>query len=516
MSAKRLSLLGSLFLILSMLLAACGETATSTPPPVPTDTTAPVAAATDTPAPVMVPTDTAMPVAAPTDTAMPAAAPTDTPMPAGSPTATDTPGPTPTIGAIAGLKDPRDAALAAAGGQKIGGTVSVLGTWGGSEQDSFMAMVAPFEAATGVTVEYEGTRDLNAVLTTRVQGGNPPDLAGLPGPGQMAQFAKDGKLIDLSNVLDMPTMKSDYAQSWIDLGSYNGTPVGIFIKTSLKGLIWYDPKVYKGPNPPKTWDELMTWSKQTAASGTTPWCIGLESGAASGWAGTDWIEDFMLRQAGPDKYAQWYQGKLGWTSPEVKTAFQSFGAIATDPTMVNGGPTSELTLNFGNGGDQLFKTPPGCYLHHQASFITDFFTTNTKGLKPVDDFNFFGFPDINPAYSGSVEAAGDLFGMFKDTPQARALMKYLVTPEAQAIWVLRGGALSPNKRVPLSAYPDPLSQGAGKILSTAKIVVFDASDLMPDAMNTAFWKAILDYVQGPDQLDSILTNLDSVQKDAYK
>jgi alpha-glucoside transport system substrate-binding protein len=124
-------------------------------------------------------------------------------------------------------------------------------------------------------------------------------------------------------------------------------------------------------------------------------------------------------------------------------------------------------------------------------------------------------PDINPQYSGAVEAAGDLFGMFKDTPQARALMKYLVTPEAQAIWVQRGGALSPNKRVPADTYPDPLGKQAGQILTSAKIVRFDASDLMPEAMNNAFWKAILDYVQNPGNLDSILANLDTVQKDAY-
>ena len=184
--------------------------------------------------------------------------------------------------------------------------------------------------------------------------------------------------------------------------------------------------------------------------------------------------------------------------------------------MVYGGPTTELTLNFGNGGDQLFADPPGCYLHHQASFITDFFVQNNPNLKPVEDFDFFGFPDINPQYSGAVEAAGDLFGMFNDTPQARALMKYLVTPEAQAIWVQRGGALSPNQQVPLDTYPDPLSRKAAEILTSAEIVRFDASDLMPQAMNNAFLRGILDYVQNPGNLDSILTNLDNVQRESYQ
>src|SRR3977135_1261008 len=103
------------------------------------------------------------------------------------------------------------------GGSQTGGTVKVLATWGGSEQQSFLAMVRPFEDRTGIKVQYEGTRDLNAVLQTRVQGNNPPDIAGLPGPGQMADFAKAGKLIDLGGVLDQAQMRSDYSDDWLKL-----------------------------------------------------------------------------------------------------------------------------------------------------------------------------------------------------------------------------------------------------------------------------------------------------------
>jgi alpha-glucoside transport system substrate-binding protein len=155
-------------------------------------------------------------------------------------------------------------------------------------------------------------------------------------------------------------------------------------------------------------------------------------------------------------------------------------------------------------------------MHHQGSFITDFFVKANPNLKPIEDFNFFPFPDINSQYSGSLEVAGDLFGMFKDTPQARALMQYLTTPEAQAIWVKRGGALSPNKRVTSDLYPDPISKSLAESLVAAKSIVFDASDQMPEAMNNAFFKGILDFVQNPGNLDSVLQQLDTVQKDAYK
>lgn len=420
------------------------------------------------------------------------------------------------LAACSGAGQPSASPAASASGGRIGGSVSVLGTWSGSEQDSFLAMVKPFEDQTGVKVNFEGTRDLNAVLATRVQGGNPPDLAGLPGPGQMAEFAKAGKLVALDNVLDMTAMKSQYPDSWLKLGQVDGKQVGIFIKASLKGPIWYDPKNFQAKNyqVPKTWDDLMKLSNDIKASGTTPWCVGLESGAASGWPGTDWLEDIMLRTAGPDKYDQWWQGQLKWTSPEVKNAWTMWGTIVSDPKMVYGGKQFMLTTNFGSSGVGMFDSPPKCYMEHQGSFITDFYTKAKPNLKPVDDFNWFMFPDINSQYAGAAEVAGDLFGMFKDTPQARALIKYLTTPEAQSVWVKRGGALSPNKQV--TAYPDKISTDSAKIITSAKVVRFDASDLMPNEMNNEFWKAILDYVNNPGNLDTILKHLDDVQARAYK
>jgi alpha-glucoside transport system substrate-binding protein len=407
---------------------------------------------------------------------------------------------------------------AAATQQRIGGTVTVMAEWGGNEQDSFMAMVKPFEERTGVRIQYEGTRDLNAVLTTRVQGGNPPDVAGLPGPGQMAEFAKQGKLIDLTNVLDK-SVKDEYSEEWLKLGQVDGKQVGIFIKTALKGPIWYNASEFQkvsGGKTPQTWDELMSLSKQIADSGSAPWCIGLESGATSGWPGTDWLEDIVLRQAGPETYDKWHQGQVKWTSPEIKKAWQTWGEIAATDKMVFGGKQSMLTANFGEAGNPMFTSPPRCYMHHQGSFITDFFVKAYPNLKPGAGYGFFPFPTIDQKYAGTHEVAGDLFGMFKDTPQARALMQYLTTPEAQEIWVKRGGAISPNKKVAMSAYPDDIARQMAQTLTGAKSVRFDASDLMPEAMNNAFFKAVLDYVQNPGNLDSILANLDRVQSEAYK
>jgi alpha-glucoside transport system substrate-binding protein len=390
-----------------------------------------------------------------------------------------------------------------------GGSVTVIGTWGGDEEAAFKQMVAPWEQKTGNTVKYTGTRDLNAVLTTGVASGVLPDLAGLPGPGQMADFAAAGALKPLDAVLDVNKYKADTAPALVELGTIDGKIMGVFIKAAVKGLIWYNPNLHNyGDAPPATWDDLQSQAEANQGDAAAIWCVGVESGAASGWPGTDWIEDIVLRQAGPDKYDQWWQGTLKWTSPEIKSAFETFGEVIEN---ADGGANTVLTTNFEVGGDGLFSDPPGCVFHHQASFITGLGAF--KDAAAGTDYDFFPFPDIDPANTGAVEGAGDLFGMFHDNEAAKSLMAYLVTPEAQDIWVKIGGALSANKNA--TSYPDDIAKRSAELLTNAKVFAFDASDLMPTAMNQAFWTAILDYIQDPSKLDSILTNLDEVQADAY-
>jgi alpha-glucoside transport system substrate-binding protein len=391
-----------------------------------------------------------------------------------------------------------------------GKTVNVIGTWGGDEQAAFLAMVKPWEDRTGAKVKYTGTRDINTILTTGVASGVLPDLAGLPGPGQMAEYAKAGALKSLDDVLDIQTYKNDTSSALVNLGTTDGKVYGVFIKAAVKGLIWFNPKVHDyGTNPPKTMTDLI--AQATANAGTTKavWCLGIESGAASGWPATDWIEDIVLRTAGPDVYTQWYQGKVKWSDAPIKNAIQMYATDVVGRTY--GGAQTAVATNFGNAGDPLFASPPGCSFLHQASFITGF--SQFKSHQAGTDYNFFPFPDIDPKYAGAVEGAGDLFGMFNDTPAARSLMKYLVTAEAQDIWVKKGGALSANKNA--TSYPDDTSKRSAKILTDAKFFVFDASDSMPQAMNDAFWKGMVALTSGSKTVDQVVSDLDAAQKDAY-
>ena len=397
-------------------------------------------------------------------------------------------------------------------------TVSVLGVWTGNEAEAFNKMVAPFEAETGIKVEFTGTRDLPAVLTTQVEAGNPPDVSALPNPGQMIEFAKENKLVDLSTFMDMDVLRSDYSSTWIDLGTYQGKFCGVFISADLKSLVWYNPKAFAaaGYKVPTTWDEMITLSDKIVADGKTPWAIGLESGAASGWAGTDWIEDIMLRTVKPEVYDLWVKHGISWLDDSVQRAFDLFGQIALNKKYVYGGTNAELTINFGDSPDALFTTPPNAYLHRQATFIKSFILDHFPRLVPGEDFDFFPFPPIDPQYGTPALGAADMFAMFKDTPEARAFMEYIVSPAAQEIWIGELGKLSANKRVNPAVYPDDLTRKAAKILVNASTFRFDGSDLMPSAVGAgSFWTGILDYINGVS-LKKVLMTIETTALDAYR
>jgi alpha-glucoside transport system substrate-binding protein len=394
-------------------------------------------------------------------------------------------------------------------GTQIGGAVSVLGSWEGPEQDAFMAMVAPFEQRTGIHIEYSSTRDLQGVVQRGIAAGDPPDVAGLPGPGFMQQFARSGGLKDLTDVIDVASYKAETIPAFIDLGTIDGKLVGVFIKATVKGLLWYDPTAWT-MGAPQSWSDLLHVARMTTTADTKPWCVGLDSGASSGWPGTDWIEDFLLRQSGPGAYDRWVAGQLAWTSPEVRAAFVSFGQVVADGA-VYGGTSGALTTHFSLAGAPLFDRPPGCYFLHQGSFMASFLADDPR--HPGASFDFFPFPDIDPRWSGSLIGGGDLLGLVRDRPQARELIRYLVTPEAQTIWVKQGGALSSNLRV--DAYPDERTAREAKLLASANHLRFDASDAMPDELNAAFWQAVLDFTKYPDRLDTILAHLDSVAAKSY-
>ncbi|MEW5826049.1 MAG: ABC transporter substrate-binding protein [Candidatus Bipolaricaulota bacterium] len=394
------------------------------------------------------------------------------------------------------------------------GQVTIAVVWSGGELEAFKTTIAAFEASTGIDVVIDEVgRDLATVLPVRVAAGNPPDLAGLPNPGQMQEFAAQGALVPLDGLPNL----ADHPAAFANLGSYQDHVYGVFLSADLKSLVWYNPKAFdaNGYEVPATWDELMVLSHRMVTDGGTPWAIGLESGPATGWPATDWIEDIMLRTAGPDVYDQWVQHEIPWTHPAVKTAWEYFGQIVLDPELVYGGATGALTIAFGDSPSSLFTAPPAAYLHRQATFIQSFILTANPQLEPLEDYDVFPFPPISAEFGNPLLGSGDMIGVFRSSPEALALADFLASAEAQEIWCGALGKLAINKNVDPAIYPDPITARAASMLAEAEAFRFDGSDLMPAAVGAGtFWSGVLDYISGVP-LDDVLQTIEASAVDAY-
>lgn len=387
-------------------------------------------------------------------------------------------------------------------------TVTILGSITGDGQEKLEQIFAPFTEKTGITVQYEGTDAFATVLPVRVDSGNAPDVALFPQPGLMADFAQNGDLVALDSLVTQTSLTDVYSDDWLNLATVNEQVYGLWARADIKSLVWYRPDVFeeKGYDIPTTWAELLALSDQIVADGGVPWCLGMESGSATGWVGTDWVEDIVLRSSGPEVYDQWVNHQIPFNAPEIKEAFETFGAIALNEDYVFGGTVGILSTPFGDSPRPLFDNPPGCYMHRQTNFIASFFPEN---IVPGEDVDIFLLPGINSEFGVPILAAGTLFSAFHDDPETAALMDYLATAQPHEIWVGLENYISPHQGVTGNAYSSDFMRLQADILSNAETIRFDASDLMPGSVGTGtFWSGISDYVGGKD-LDTVLETIDS-------
>lgn len=392
-----------------------------------------------------------------------------------------------------------------------GTTVTVDGAFEGKDPDGvkFAESVKAFEEATGITVNYIGNKEFEATISVRVDAGDAPDIVDFPQPGKAAQFVASGNIVPVSKYLSDEWLAQQYNQSWRDMVTFDGVEAGIFHRFNGKSLVWYPKKAWDaaGYEIPETWEDLMALTQQIADDGDTPWCIGIESGAATGWAATDWTEEIMLRTTSLENYDAWVSGDLAFDSPEVKKAIETWSEIWFNDAYVFGGRSSIVSTFFGDAPGPMFQDPPKCWLHKQANFITSFFP---EGLVAGEDYGFFYLPPVDPAYGKPFLVAGDSMYMFNDRPEVRALMEYFTVPQSVSGWLQSGGAFSAHLTATPDMYSVELERGIAELVAQATSFRFDGSDLMPGEVGAgSFWEHISSYVAGSEDLDTAMKAIDA-------
>jgi alpha-glucoside transport system substrate-binding protein len=365
------------------------------------------------------------------------------------------------------------------------------------EQQRYEDAWKPFEDCTGIDIVYEGSDQFEAQLPTRIAGGNAPDLAWIPQPGLLA------KLVSQGGPKPAPQSVADnvdkyFNPAWKTYGSVDGTFYGAPNSSNMKSFVWYSPKLFKekGYTVPTTWDEMFTLSDQMVKDGIKPWCGGIESGGATGWPATDWIEQLVLRQQGGDVYDKWVSHEVLFNSPEITKAMDTLAGWMKNADYVNGGKGNVQTIAttaFQEAGTGIIAEPATCGMLQQASFYAAQWESFKPGAKVAEDGDVFAFflPQIDAAVAANpVVGGGEFTVAFSDRPEVQAVQTYMSSPEYATARVAQpGGWVSANSGVPLDTYTDAIAALSAKYLTDpAGVFRFDASDLMPAPVGAgAFW-----------------------------
>ncbi|MBO9532795.1 MAG: extracellular solute-binding protein [Solirubrobacteraceae bacterium] len=398
----------------------------------------------------------------------------------------------------------------------VSGSVSMTGIWSGDEQKSFQAVLDAFEAKyPNVKVKYTSAGDNTAtVLSTAVEGGNPPDVAAVGQPGLVKEFQEKDALQPLDFAKD--TIDAEYPESLAKLGDIDGKLYSFVFKAANKSTVWYNVAAFKnaGVEAPSDWDAFLENAKTIGASGTPAYSIG----GADGWTLTDLFENIYLRQAGADKYDQLTNHEIAWTDQSVKDALTAMGQIFSDTKNIVGGTSGALETEFPGSVENVFVDPAKGAQVMEGDFVPGVAASKTK-LKPETGYNQFPFPSINGS-GPAVVGGGDSIVLFKDSEAGQALVEFLASAEAQTVWAKRGGYSSPNTKVAADVYPDALTKATATAIASADTFRFDMSDLAPAAFGGTAgqgeWKALQDFLQKPDDVDGTAAELEKLAAKAYK
>ncbi|MEU1492902.1 carbohydrate ABC transporter substrate-binding protein [Streptomyces sp. NPDC005776] len=369
--------------------------------------------------------------------------------------------------------------LAAPGGSDAEPKVTILGPWTDTQERRFKDVLDGF----GIPYTYQGTAATREVLLAEVQAGNPPDIAILPGVGELVEYADEGRLRSLEGLYEpeeygnpwQPAAK-DIAHRWVPL------------KADLKSIVWYRDGQAPAPRP----------------APLASWCVGMGDDGASGWPGSDWIEDLILQRAGPVLYARWATGDLEWTDARVADAWTIWaGMLAGDPSRAG---DMLLADHRGPAGGHGLLFGGGCGLEHQGSFARAFYGDRSGRAAFEDSASLLpGGPYTLKAH----EVSADFAALFGGGDAAREVIRRLASRDTQEDWGRKGGVFSPNAAVP--PRKGAVDEEVSRRLADQRVpLCLDASDVMPAAVRDAFYEAVLLTMAHP--AEPVRPRLEDIQK----
>ncbi len=390
------------------------------------------------------------------------------------------------------------------------GEVTIYGGYGEAQTAAFQQELDAWTAAEEgrPTVVFTSLASFDTDIKVKIEAGEEPDIGIYPQPGGLMAQAEAGTILPLDQVtgFDLEAARATLVPGWDSLAANEDGIYGLPVSANVKTLVFYNPSAFAehGYTVPTTDAEMTALIEQIKADGSGyPFCAGIESGGATGWAFTDWVEQYVLDYNGIDVYNQWIAGDVTFDSPEVTKAVEKVSELLLTDGNVNGGGQSLATDGFGNTAP-LFETggkaAGQCFMIRQGSFITDFFPDAIKAELAANDYthaDVFALPAPEGGEAG-VLGGGDLAAVFDghvDSDVAQVL-QFIYSDKVGTVMAGKSSFVSPHSTFDSSLYPNALTKKVGETMANAAFFGFDGSDRMPTEVNAEFWVAGTEYVAG--------------------
>ncbi|WP_017592639.1 ABC transporter substrate-binding protein [Nocardiopsis potens] len=383
--------------------------------------------------------------------------------------------------------------------QDIGGTVEIYGSIRDEEGERLEQAWSEFSDCTGIEITYEGSGEFEAQIQVKVDGGNAPDIGIFPQPGLLARFVESGDALPLPEGA-RERAEQGWTEDWLSYVEHDGELYATPQAANVKSLVWYSPKVFaeNGYEIPETWDEMIELSDTMAEDGLKPWCAGIESGEATGWPATDWLENAVLREHGPEVYDQWIEHEIPFDDPKIVDALDRVDGILRNPDYVNGGHggvKSIATTSQQDAGLPVYEGECGQYM--MGSFYAANWPEETD-ISEDGDIYAYNMPAIDAEVGTPIVGGGEFAAAFADRPEVVAVQEYLATVEFANSRAELGRWFSAHRDLDLELLENPIDRLSSELLRDPDVVFrWDGGDYMPAAVGSGtFWRGMTDWING--------------------
>ncbi|MFC4016968.1 ABC transporter substrate-binding protein [Micromonospora sp. GCM10011542] len=375
------------------------------------------------------------------------------------------------------------AAAATAGCSGGERSVQVAVVWSSAELDRFREVVAGYDAPVQVV---SAGNDIDAFLRARHLAGTSPDVAILPRPGLVTEYARRGWLSPVrpSSGYAVPSGLSDLLMT-------GGRRYGVWVKAAHKSLVWHLPSAL--PEPPRSWDELVALTRRLGAlarRGTGP--APLAIGAADGWVLTDWFENVLADVAPPGGYAALAGPDADWQGPAVRDALDRLAELWSVDGAFPGGGRRALLTQYEESVIQVVHARRAVMVF-EGDFTDDVVGRFRRGPEVPATFPF---PGERPG-DGPLVVGGDAAVVFAGAQGGVRLVEWLTEAASFQPWLRAGGYLSPNTAIALDSYTDPVRRRLAEEMRAPGTLHFDLSDQLPGPFTgsdgVGIWRIMQDF-----------------------